>query len=62
MKEDWDTLSEKAGQYGRNIDSLTEDQKKRYFEITNAIAQMNSNAVLAYDSQGNAILKNNNAY
>ena len=60
-EEEWDSLSEKAGQYNTTINNLTEDEKQRYYELSNLIAQYNPLAVASYDEQGNAILRNNEA-
>ena len=60
-EEEWDSLSEKAGQYNTTINNLTEDEKQRYYELSNLIAQYNPLAVAGYDEQGNAIIRNNEA-
>lgn len=60
-EEEWNSLSEKAGQYNTTINNLTEDEKQRYYELSNLIAQYNPLAVAGYDEQGNAIIRNNEA-
>ena len=60
-KEEWETLSKRAGDYNSTIDNLTEDEKARYFELSNLIASYNDSAVAGYDEQGNAIIRNNEA-
>lgn len=60
-EEEWDSLSEKAGQYNTTINNLTEDEKQRYYELSDLIAQYNPLAVAGYDEQGRAILRNNEA-
>ena len=59
--QEWQKLSERAGSYNTTIDNLTEDEKARYFELSNLIAQYNDGAVQGYDEQGNAIIANNDA-
>ena len=59
MAEEYEKLSEKAGEYDANISSLTEDERNRYNEIKDAILEYNSEALLAYSSEGDAILKKN---
>ena len=60
-KDEWEKLSNRAGSYNSTIDNLTEDEKARYFELSNLIAQYNEGAVAGYDEQGNAIIANNDA-
>ena len=60
-KEEWEELADRAGSYNTTIDNLTEDEKARYFELSNLIAQYNEGAVQGYDEQGNAIIANNDA-
>lgn len=55
-KEEWEELSRRAGAYNSTINNLTEEQKSRYYELSNLIAQYNSAAVIGYDQQGNAII------
>ena len=60
-EEEWNSLSEKVGQFNSTINNLTEDEKQRYYELSNLIAQYNPLAVAGYDEQGNAIIRNNEA-
>lgn len=60
-KSEWDKLSQRAGYYNSTIDNLTEEEKARYYELSDLIAQYNGDAVIGYDEQGHAILQNNKA-
>ena len=59
VKDEWDQLSERAGSYNKTIDNLTESEKQRYYELSNLIAEYNTAAIVGYDQQGNAIVRNN---
>lgn len=59
MAQEYETLSKKAGEYDKNISSLTDSEKARYTEIKNKIISLNETSVAYYDAQGNAILRNN---
>jgi len=52
-------LSKAAGDYNSTIENLTEEEKERYYELSNLIANYNSSAVIGYDEQGNAIINKN---
>ena len=58
-KKEWEKLSERAGNYNQTIDNLTDAEKQRYYELSNLIAEYNDGAVVGYDEQGNAIIRNN---
>ena len=60
---EYQALAKKAGANtgDSTINNLTQAQKQRYNELKNLIAEYNSDAVVGYDEQGNAILKNNDA-
>ena len=58
-EEQWNRLSKAAGDYNSTIDNLTEEEKERYYELSNLIANYNSAAVMGYDAQGNAIINKN---
>lgn len=60
-KKEWEELANRAGNYNITIDNLTENEKARYFELSNLIAQYNEGAIQGYDEQGNAIIANNDA-
>ena len=55
-KKEWEELSTKAGAYNSTITNLTDEEKQRYYDLSNLIASYNSDAVTAYDQQGNAII------
>ncbi len=59
VKNEWEQLSERAGSYNKTIDNLTESEKQRYYELSNLIAEYNTAAIVGYDQQGNAIVRNN---
>lgn len=61
LEEEWDTLSTKAGAYGKNIDDLTQEEKNRYYEIIDKFTEYNDTAIAGYDAQGNKIIANNDA-
>lgn len=61
IEEEYAMLSEKAGQYGENLDKMTEEEQARYHELTSAFTQYNDEVILGYDIQGNAIVNNQNA-
>lgn len=58
-EDEWNRLSKAAGDYNSTIDNLTEEEKERYYELSNLIANYNSAAVIGYDAQGNAIINKN---
>ena len=58
-EDEWNRLSKAAGDYNSTIDNLTEEEKERYYELSNLIANYNSSAVIGYDEQGNAIINKN---
>lgn len=59
LQEEWDKLSIKAGDYGRNINDLTDEEKNRYYQLIDTFSQYNDSVIAGYDAQGNAIVKNN---
>ena len=48
-KKEWEELSTKAGAYNSTITNLTDEEKQRYYDLSNLIASYNSDAVTAYD-------------
>ena len=58
-KEEWERLSKAAGNYNSTIENLSDEEKTRYYELSNMIAKYNSTAVIGYDAQGNAIISKN---
>lgn len=58
-EDEWNRLSKAAGDYNSTIENLTEEEKERYYELSNLIANYNSSAVIGYDEQGNAIINKN---
>ena len=61
IEEEYALLSEKAGQYGQNLDSMTEAEQARYAELTTAFTQYNDSVIIGYDDQGRAIVDNQTA-
>ena len=61
LVEEYEKLSEKAGDYGINLDNLTQQEQDRYHQITNSFAEYNSAVIAGYDEQGNAIVKGQDA-
>lgn len=59
MASEFKNLSSIAGDYDKNINNLSEEQKKRYNEIKDKIIELDETAVAYYDNEGNAILRNN---
>ena len=59
VADEYERLSEKAGEYDENIDNLTESERKRYNELKDAVLQYNQDALLGYNAEGEAILKKN---
>ena len=60
-QQEWDELSRRAGNYNATINNLTDEEKQRYYELSNLIAEYNSTAVIGYDEQNNAIIRNNDS-
>ena len=56
LRSQYELLSQKAGQYGQNVASMTDQEQARYHQIINKIAQYSDELVAGFDSQGNAIL------
>ena len=56
---EFDHLSEKAGEYDKNIENLTETERSRYNELKSLILEYNPDALLAYNSENEAIIKKN---
>ena len=61
LVDEYDKLSSKAGEYGVNLDTLSQEEQDRYHQITNAFAEYNSAVIAGYDDQGNAIVKGQDA-
>ena len=61
LVEEYEKLSEKAGDYGVNLDNLTQQEQDRYHQITNSFAEYNSAVIAGYDDQGNAIVRGQDA-
>lgn len=57
LSADYEKLSLGVDAFGNNI-SLTEEEFKRYHEITSQIADMFPSMIQGYDEQGNVILRN----
>lgn len=58
LKDEFTSLSEGVDKNGKNI-GLTADEFERYQEIASQVAEINPEAVIGYDSEGNAILDSN---
>ena len=61
LRDEYNSLSNAAGQYDQNINNLSDKEKNRWNQIKDKIASVNPEIVAAYDSQGQAILRNNDA-
>lgn len=61
LVEEYEILSSKAGDYGVNLDKLTQQQKNRYHEITDTFAEYNKAVIVGYDEQGHAIVRGQDA-
>ena len=61
LVEEYEKLSSKAGQYGSTIDNLTQEEKERYWEITDQFTQYNDAVIAGYDEQGHAIVRGQQA-
>lgn len=61
LRDEYNSLSNVAGQYDQNINNLSDKEKDRWNQIKDKIASVNPEIVAAYDSQGQAILRNNDA-
>lgn len=58
LNDEFTSLSEGVDKNGKNI-GLTADEFERYQEIASQVAEINPEAVIGYDSEGNAILDSN---
>ena len=58
VQEEWDVLSEKAGDYGKNLKNMTKEEQDRYHELVDAFTQYNDAVILGYDAQGEKIIAN----
>ena len=56
--DEFEELSKKAGAYDKNIDNLTDSERKRYNELKNTLVGYNEEIVAGYTDQGEVILKN----
>ena len=61
LVDEYQRLSEKAGNYGVNLDNLTKEQQDRYHDITNTFTEYNDAVIAGYDEQGNAIVRGQDA-
>ena len=61
IQEEYEFLSQKAGDYRSTINLLTEEEKQRYFELTDEFSQYNQSVIVGYDNQGHAIVENQQA-
>ena len=59
VADEYEALAEKAGEYDSTIDNLTDSERDRYNELKNTLLQYNSEALLGYNAEGEAILKKN---
>lgn len=58
LEETYDRLAARAGAYDKNIQNLTESERKQYNEIKDKLVNLNSDLLAYYNDQGEAILKN----
>ena len=61
IQEEYARLSEKAGAYGSTIENLTDDEKQRYWELTDKFTSYNDAVIAGYDEQGHAIVRGQDA-
>lgn len=61
IQEEYARLSDKAGAYGSTIENLTDDQKQRYWELTDKFTSYNDAVIAGYDEQGHAIVRGQDA-
>ena len=59
VADEYEQLAAKAGQYDSTLENLTDEERKRYNELKDTILQYNSDALLGYNAEGEAILKKN---
>ena len=59
IKDEWKELSALAGSYGKNLNKMTQDQQNRYHELVDMMVGYNSEILVGYDAQGQAIIRNN---
>lgn len=58
LEETYDRLTARAGAYDKNIQNLTESERKQYNEIKDKLVNLNSDLLAYYNDQGEAVLKN----
>ena len=58
LEETYDRLAARAGAYDKNIQNLTESERKQYNEIKDKLVNLNGDLLAYYNDQGEAILKN----
>lgn len=58
LEETYDKLAARAGAYDKNIQNLTESERKQYNEIKDKLVNLNGDLLAYYNDQGEAILKN----
>lgn len=61
IKEQFESLADKVGEYGQNINQLTDEEKIRYNELVQQITNANGDIIQGYTLQGQAIINNNTA-
>ena len=59
IADEFAELSGLAGNYGENLNNLTQEQQDRYHELVDEITKYNEAAILGYDAQGEKIVNNN---
>lgn len=58
LEETYNKLAARAGAYDKNIQNLTESERKQYNEIKDKLVSLNGDLLAYYNDQGEAILKN----
>lgn len=58
LQETYKKLADRAGAYDKNIQNLTESERKQYNEIKDKLVSLNGDLLAYYNDQGEAILKN----
>ena len=61
LQKEWDELSNKAGDYGKNLKNMTLEEQERYHELVDTFTEYNDEVIAGYDLQGQKIIANNEA-
>ena len=61
IQQEYNKLSDLAGEYGQNLNKMSDEQISRYHELTNEFTKYNDSVIVGYDAQGQAIIRNKQA-